>query len=212
MYRYSTENRATACRIPLEGVAALRFAVTGETVPVDIVRANERHFMNIATAGFGAKITAETPEELKHFLGGGAYTLTGVLKAMDFVPYTSTIITPEHSFDDLDILVGAMCNGRQAGGGQVLAPYAHINDGLLDVISITKFSLIDIPQVLNEIKNPSASGTFVKYIQTPWLESRSKNVMPINLDGEPYSNQHVRFEVLPLAIDLVIPKESPCLK
>jgi len=64
---------ATACRIPLEGVAALRFAVTGETVPVDIVRANERHFMNIATAGFGAKITAETPEELKHFLGGCLY-------------------------------------------------------------------------------------------------------------------------------------------
>jgi len=203
---------ATACNIPLESLAALRFAVSGSTIPVDIVKANERHFMNIATAGFGAKVTAETPEELKHFLGGGAYTLTGVLKAMDFVPYTSTIATPEHSFDNLDILVGAICNGRQAGGGQVLAPYAHINDGLLDVISISKFTLIDIPQVLNEIKNPSVSGTFIKYIQTPWLESHSINAMPINLDGEPYSNQHIRFEVLPLAIDLVIPEDSPCLK
>ena len=85
----------------------------------------------MATAGFGAQITAETPVELKNFLGGGAYTLTGVLKAMNFVPYSSTIITPKNSFPKHNFVAGAICNGKQAGGGQVLAPRALINDGLL---------------------------------------------------------------------------------
>ncbi len=113
---------ATACEIPLESLEALRFAVSHSPTPVDIVKANDRHFINMATAGFGAKITAETPVELKNFLGGGAYTLTGVLKAMDFVPYHSHITTPHDTLKNLHIVAGAVCNGKQAGGGQVLAP------------------------------------------------------------------------------------------
>ncbi len=202
---------ATACEIPLESLDALRFAVSHASIPVDIVKANDRHFINMATAGFGAQVTADTPVELKNFLGGGAYTLTGVLKAINFVPYNSNISTPQNSFHNLDIVVGAICNGKQAGGGQVLAPNALINDGLLDIVSISQFTLADIPQVLEEIKNPSHKGSFVKYIQTPWLESTSENIIPVNLDGEPYRSHTIRFEVLPLSIDLVLPKESPCL-
>jgi len=203
---------ATACTIPLQSLDALRFAVSGSSVPVDIVKANERYFINMATAGFGAQVTVDTPVELKNFLGGGAYTLTGVLKAIDFVPYVTNIATPEHTFDGLNIVAGAICNGKQAGGGQVLAPSALINDGLLDVVNISAFKLIDIPTVIDEIKNPTDKGKFVKYVQTPWVVSRSEMLIPVNLDGEPYSSKTIRFEVIPSAIDLVIPKDSPCLK
>ncbi len=203
---------ATACKIPLESLDALRFAVQGTPIPVDIVQANDRHFVNIATAGFGAQITVDTPVALKNFLGGGAYTLTGVLKAIDFVPYSSNITTATNSFKDLHIVAGAICNGKQAGGGQVLAPNALINDGLLCIVSISQFKLADIPQVLEEIKNPSVKGEFIKYVQTSWLESESEKIIPVNLDGEPYSNHKIRFEVVPSAIDLIIPKDSPCLK
>jgi lipid kinase YegS len=203
---------ATACHIPLESLAALRFAVLESTISVDIVKANDRYFINMATAGFGAQVTTETPVELKNFLGGGAYTLTGVLKSMNFIPYHSSISTEENSFKDLNIVAGAICNGKQAGGGQVLAPFALINDGLLDVLSISEFTLADIPQVLEEMKSPSVEGSFIKYVQTPWLESNSKQNIPVNLDGEPYHAKHIRFEIVPHAIDLVLEKDSPCLK
>ena len=203
---------ATACKIPLNSLEALNFAVSNHTIPIDIVKTNDRYFANIATIGFGAKITAETPVELKNFLGGGAYTLTGIFKAMDFVPYRSDITTPNNKLKDLHIVVGAVCNGKQAGGGQRLAPNALINDGLLDIITISHFELSDISQVFQEIDNPSESGEFIRYIQTPWLETHSKQNMPVNLDGEPYSSEQIRFEVIPLAIDLVIAPNSPCLK
>ena len=202
---------ATACRIPLDSLEALRLAVSGSSMVVDIARANERHFINMATGGFGAQVTAETPVELKNFLGGGAYTLTGVLKAINFVPFRGKMRTPAVEAE-LTGVVAAVCNGRQAGGGQVLAPRAYINDGLLDVLIVSHFSLADIPQVLGEIRNPQADGRYIKYFQTPWLESTSDEVIPVNLDGEPYRNREIRFEIVPAAIDLVLPESCPCLK
>jgi lipid kinase YegS len=204
---------ASSCEIPLNPLDALRFAVSNQSTSIDVVKTNDRYFINIATLGFGAHITSETPVELKNFLGGGAYALSGVLKAMDFIPYKSRIETPNMSsnFKDVTIVVGAICNGKQAGGGQILSPNAKINDGLLDVVNISEFSLIDIPQILDEIKNPSIRGDLVKYLQTPWIESHSDEIIPVNLDGEPYSSHKIRFEVVPFAVELVIDKNSPCL-
>lgn len=202
---------ATACQIPSNSLEALRLATSGTCRVVDIARANERHFMNMATGGFGAQVTAETPIELKNFLGGGAYTLTGVLKAINFVPFRGKMKTPTVEAE-LTGIVAAVCNGRQAGGGQVLAPQAFINDGLLDVVVVSEFPLSQIPQVIQEIQNSTADGRYVKYFQTPWLESTSEEIIPVNLDGEPYKNKQIRFEIVPEAIDLVLPDSCPCIQ
>jgi len=204
---------ASACEIPLDTLEALRFAISTQSTSIDVVQANDRYFINIATAGFGAHITSETPIELKNFLGGGAYALSGVLKAMDFVPYKSIIETANGGGElkNVTIVAGAICNGKQAGGGQLLAPNAKINDGKLDVVNISEFTLIDIPQIIEEITNPFVNRKFIQYAQTPWLESHSEEIIPINLDGEPYSSHKIRFEVIPFAVELVISKNSPCL-
>ena len=60
---------ASACQIPLNSLEALRLAVSGSCTAVDIAKANERHFANMATGGFGAQVTAETPVELKKIFG-----------------------------------------------------------------------------------------------------------------------------------------------
>lgn len=201
---------ATACQIPMDSLEALRLAVSGSPVSIDIAKANDRHFVNMATAGFGAQVTADTPVELKNFLGGGAYTLTGVLKAIDFVPYKGHMRTPDFDTEQTGV-VAAVCNGRQAGGGQVLAPKAFINDGLLDVVVISHAPLTELHVLLDEIQNPPVNGKYIKYFKTPWLESDSKEIIPVNLDGEPYQNRKIRFEIIPNAIDLILPEECPVL-
>lgn len=202
---------ATACQIPRDSLAALQLAVSGTTHKVDIVRANDRHFVNMATAGFGAQVTAETPVELKNFLGGGAYTLTGVFQAIKYVPFRGTVKTSDRKLEKTGV-VGAVCNGRQAGGGQILAPNAFINDGLLDVVIVASFPLADLAVVLEEIRNPGSEGRYIHYFQTPWMETSSDGDIPVNLDGEPYRSQSIRFEVVPGAIQLVLPGYCPCLK
>ncbi|MGR5159413.1 lipid kinase YegS [Vibrio owensii] len=201
---------ATATKIPTTIRESIELAVNGDAVAVDSVQANDRYFMNIAAAGFGAEITAETPVELKNFLGGGAYTLTGLVKALGFKPYDGSLTIEQGSYQG-EILVGAFCNSRLAGGGQELAPNALIDDGLMDITLVHPFLPHELPQVIDEIQNPTETGQFVKHTQASWLEIDFPKTLPLNLDGEPYRSNKIRFDVKPQSICLVLPPHCPCL-
>ncbi|HHX8586608.1 lipid kinase YegS [Vibrio alginolyticus] len=201
---------ATAIQVPNSIKASLSLAVEGQSALVDCVKANDRCFINVATAGFGAEVTAETPVELKNFLGGGAYTLTGVIKALGFKPYDGTIKIEGGAYQG-EMLLGAFCNGRLAGGGQELAPKAMINDGMMDLTLVRPFLPHELPKVIDEINNPSEKGEFVKYTKASWLEIDFPNPLPLNLDGEPYHSRIIRFDVQPKSIRLVVPQDCPCL-
>lgn len=199
---------ATGCTIPADPLAALSLAQSGRAYAVDGVRANKYHFINVASGGFGAQVTSNTPVALKNFLGGGAYTLSGLVQAVSFAPYRGELRMPEGSLQS-DVIVGAVCNGRQAGGGQQLSPDAMIDDGLLDIVALNSFPKADLGQVVKELTEPETSGVYVKRFRVPWAEWESDVEMPINLDGEPIKARQIRFEVLPGAIQLVLPDNCP---
>jgi lipid kinase YegS len=201
---------ATACSIPSDPLAALELAQSGQSCAVDGVRANEFHFINVASGGFGAQVTATTPVALKNFLGGGAYTLSAMVQALKFVSYKGELRMPQESLQN-DVIVGAVCNGKQAGGGQQLAPSAFIDDGLLDIVGLLRFPPIDLGQVIRELTESEVSGDYIKRYRVPWAEWESDVAMPINLDGEPIKTNKIRFEVLPGAIKLVLPKNCPLI-
>lgn len=203
---------ATACGIPVETYQALSLALNGDSYWVDAVSANEQYFINTATAGFGAQVTATTPVALKNFLGGGAYTLSGLVQAINFQPFVGkvTVGTRERM---ANVVVGAVCNGRTAGGGQPLAPNAYIDDGVLDTFTIESFTSADIATVLEELQSDSVStdSQFVHKQAVKSVEWQSDVVMPINLDGEPISASRLTIKVVPGAIKLVLPNKSPVL-
>ena len=202
---------ATCCTIPTEPLAALQLALEAEPVNVDLVQANDRYFLNVASAGFGAAVTTETPVELKNFLAGGAYTLMGMIKILNFTPYSVRLKAEEYEYEG-EAVIGAICNGRQAGGGQVLARDAFLNDGVFDVLIARPFPLNAIEQVAAELRTPSPSGEYITLFQSRWLESFANEPIPVNLDGEPISGNSIRFEVLPETIRLAVPEGCPCIK
>lgn len=202
---------ALACDIPIDLLAALNLAQTGKAYHVDGVKANEFHFINVASGGFGAQVTNSTPIALKNFLGGGAYTISGLVQAASFIPYRGELHIPNKTLQK-EVIIGAVCNGRQAGGGKQLAPNAMINDGLIDAVALTSFPQKAIGQVIKELTDPKANGQYVKRFRVPWAEWKSDIEIPINLDGEPIKARRIRFEVLPGAIKLVLPINCPMLK
>ena len=201
---------ATACGLPDNPLSAINLAQRGKTSSVDCIQANEQYFINVASGGFGAHVTANTPVELKNFLGGGAYTISGLIQAVKFVPYQGELRTPEGTLKSKAI-IGAACNGRQAGGGQQLAPDALINDGLMDLVALLDFPKERLLQVIKEVQDPDSNGDYVKRYRVPWAEWESDVAMPTNLDGEPYTTNRMRFEVIPGAIQLVLPEDCPLL-
>jgi len=202
---------ATACELPVLPLEALRLALEGESYPVDVVKANERYFINVASSGFGAQIVADTPTSLKNFLGGGAYTLSAVVKALNFTSHNGKLIMEKMEIEGKSI-AGVVCNGRQAGGGQILAPNAYIDDGLLDIVVILEFPIADLGQVIAEILDHEHSGIYVKRFQERWVESIPDQKRSVNLDGEPYEAERICFEILEHEISLILPKGCPTLK
>ena len=201
---------ASACGIPMDPGDALNLAIHGKPYAVDIAMANDRYFINVATGGFVTQVTAEVPVQLKNLLGGSAYALAAILKSASFEPAQGRL-KAEGVHLEGSAIAGAVCNNRQAGGGQVLAPDAFIDDGLLDVMIILTFPLSDLMQVIQEILNPSISGRYVRRFQTKWVESWPERKRSINLDGEPYEADYIRFDIKPGDIEIVLPDDCPCL-
>ena len=206
---------ATACQIPVEADAALTLALNGNAYLIDMACANERYFINVASAGFGAKVTVDTPVELKDLLGGQAYFISGLVQALNFTPYegkyTATLANGETVEQEGAGLLGAVCNGRLAGGGQNLAPNALLNDGLLDVFLVRHFPRTALKQVIDELIDPNINGKYVTRMQVRSITLEATQPLPVNLDGEPtIANKHT-ISIMPNAISLVLPAASPVL-
>jgi lipid kinase YegS len=201
---------AAGCGIPREPAMAIALCMRGEAVPVDVGKANNRWFINAASSGFGAEITATTSPELKRLLGPAAYAVMGAILAINLHHYQGRLILPgrEITGGGPMAIVG---NGRQTGGGIQVAPRACIDDGLLDVLVVRQISPTALLAAARELQQLPPDGEYISYWQTPWLEVHSEESIPVNLDGEPQRFSTVRYEAVPKAIQLIVPPNCQLL-
>lgn len=205
----SANDFARAAGIPLEPFEAL--ALLDEPAqPVDMGEMNGQLFVNMATGGFGSKVTATTSEELKRVLGGGAYLLTGLTRFAEIQSTQGHFRGPGFDWQGEFLALG-IGNGRQAGGGQLLCPQATINDGLLDVCIVP--APADTVGTLGTLLSGGLLGVEAVSVsaRVAWLEVEAPESIDINLDGEPFSGERLRFEARPGALRLHLPADSPLL-
>ncbi|WP_343710962.1 lipid kinase YegS [Kosakonia radicincitans] len=200
---------ATSAGIPETLEKALQLAIVGKAVAIDIARVNDKTcFINMATGGFGTRITTETPEKLKAALGGVSYLIHGLLR-LDKLKADRCEIRGEDFQWQGDALVIGIGNGRQAGGGQQLCPQALINDGLLHLRIFTGEELL--PALLTTLTQPDDNPHIIDG-KSAWFEISAPHEITFNLDGEPLSGEHFRVEVLPNALQCRLPPDCPLLR
>lgn len=198
---------ARGAGIPLEAAAALELALLGRLRKIDAVTVNERAFLNMATGGFGAQLTVETPEDQKALLGGFAYLLTGLTRFASITADEGRISGPDFEWSGR-FLVLAIGNGRQAGGGHRLCPEALLDNGLLDVRIIAGDELL--PALMSRLLEGEDGESVVK-ARLPWLTLHTPNEIYLNLDGEPLAGREFRVEVQAAALRCRLPDDCPLL-
>ena len=201
---------AIGCGVPNNPAEALALCMRGEGVPIDVGRANDDWFINAATSGFGAEITATTSPELKRLLGPAAYTVMGAILAINLQHYVGRLVLPNREITGTGP-VAIVGNGRQTGGGIQVTPRAYIDDGLLDVLIVRQISPTALLAAARELQQLPADGEYISYWQTPWLEVHPEEEIPVSLDGEPLRFATIRYEVVPKAISLIVPPKCPLL-
>ena len=192
--------------IPLDDLpAALELACTAEARPVDVGRMNGDYFINVASGGFGAEVTATTPVGLKKTLGGAAYTLMGLVKLVQLTPYSGRITYPDGQSETGEMLVMAVGNSRYAGGAFDVAPLADVADGLLDLAVLSPWPQKDTPRAVKELAAPlDPDNRYLRYRQLSSFVIESDQPLHINLDGEPVTDTRFRFETVPGALRMAL--------
>ena len=200
---------ATSVGIPDDLDKALKLAIAANATAIDMVQVNDKTcFINMATGGFGTRITTETPEKLKAALGGVSYFIHGLMRMDTLKPDICDIRGEDFHWQGKALVIG-IGNGRQAGGGQQLCPTALINDGLLQLRIFTGEELL--PGLLSALTQSEDNPNIIDGASS-WFDIRAPHEITFNLDGEPLSGQEFHIEILPEALRCRLPPGCPLLR
>jgi len=206
---FGTANDFATCigMTNLSAEGALFLFAEGAPVPIDVGLCNGRHFINVASGGFGAEVTASTSPTLKELLGGLAYTVAGAVKLLTDEQRQVRLRTPAGEWAG-PLLLFSVGNSRSAGGYAV-APKARLDDGLLDLAIVPWAEVFDVPDLVEDLfAETLREGRMVRYEQTPWLEAEARGQLHVNLDGEPMLGTSFRIEIQPRRLPFFLPDDA----
>ncbi|QDH21929.1 diacylglycerol kinase [Saccharibacillus brassicae] len=170
----------------------------GESRPIDLGRANDRYFINIAGGGSLTELTYEVPSRLKTMIGQLAYYFKGIEKMVNLTPMQLKIEAEGQGEIEGEFMIFLIGNTNSVGGFEKLMPDARIDDGLLDVILLKKCNLAELIRVVSMAqRGDHFNDPNVIYFRTQRLEVTSPNNVLLNLDGELGGKLPGVFEVLP---------------
>jgi diacylglycerol kinase (ATP) len=179
---------------------------------IDVVRvvagATERHFVNIAGAGFDSEVN-ETANAMTVRLGStGTYVLAVLRTLKTFTPARYEITVDAETLT-LSAMLAIVGNSVSYGGGMRVLPTASITDGLLDVCIVEELSrgafLRAFPRVFR--------GTHVSHPKVRMLRGRTVKVeadrrIQVYADGERVGPLPAIFEIEPGALRAVVDLEA----
>ncbi|ANS73196.1 lipid kinase [Paenibacillus yonginensis] len=172
--------------------------INGATRPIDIGKANDRYFINIAGGGSLTQLTYEVPSRLKTMIGQLAYYMKGIEKMVNLSPTELTIAAEGYEPMHGEFMMFLIANSNSVGGFEKLAPDARIDDGLLDVIAVKRCNLAEfIRLVTMALRGDHFNDSHVVYFKTKRMEITSPGPVLLNLDGELGGQLPGVFEILP---------------
>ena len=172
-----------------------------------------RYFLNAAGTGLDEMVCSSTNLMKQQGKGGTIRYLISLVKCMlkYKVTHVQISIDDQMVFDD-NILSVSVGNCRYNGGGMMMMPTAVPNDGLLDVTVIRKVSMFKFAANVKNIYD----GSFIKKINEVQTFKGKKirivsippHSLRVETEGENLNNSPFDFDILPKAINMVIPKET----
>jgi YegS/Rv2252/BmrU family lipid kinase len=175
----------------------------GKVVAVDLPKANDTHFIQLAGVGLDAEVVRKTTADSKKALGPLSYLLTLVQVAAHKPPRVVVETEGGRIREGSFVLIG---NGRLYGGPFPVFKRASLHDGLLDVLVFQNQTHWDVVRYFQAI----AFGTHpelpdVEYFQTSSIKVTSSGDVPVELDGEVAGMLPCLFSVEPQKLRVMAP-------
>jgi YegS/Rv2252/BmrU family lipid kinase len=167
-----------------------------------------RHYINIADAGIGGDVSERVNHGRRLINGEVTFLLASIAALLRWRNKPMRVVIDDQEPRDVVAQQVVVANCEYFGGGMRVAPGAHPDDGLLDVVVIGDVSTWENIRGLGEIRdgkhlekeNPKVSHTLARRVEV----SSSERVC-LDVDGEVPGLLPAVFEVQPGALDVVCP-------
>ncbi len=179
---------------PTDPLRAVRRMVCADPLATDLGWAGEHPFLTVASVGFDSKVIEEAAR-LPKWLGRGVYAAAALrcLKSWRHVDFHLTLDGAPSQVSGWTV---AASNGGVYGGGMRIAPDAGLDDGLLDVVTLSKSSrahmLLGMPKVFF---GAHLSDPIFSLQRAQQLQIRSEAPLVLYAAGEPAGELPARIWV-----------------
>lgn len=198
--------------VPFDLTGAAALLSTGRRQRYDVGVCNGLFFNNSFAAGLDAKVTAKAVEYKVTKRRSGLWLyLTALLHVLfkDLGAFTLDISFDGVPVETRETLIVAITNGATYGGGFKITPDADATDGLFDVCMIDPLGLAEalwrLPFV---IMGRHTKMNVVHMSRHTSATIDSPVPLPAQIDGEVMFERSYKIEMLPGAIECVVPAEG----
>ena len=163
----------------------IEIAISGNEARVDVGVCNDRKFLNGVGIGFDGQIVADMLNRNIPLLTGQAKYYYHVLQILSSYRERKFTIEMDQSPVEKELILMTIAKGTTFGGGFILTPHAHLDDGKLAICSIGKFPSISRWLNIHRLQK----GTHDKLKQVDFLKAESIKIQENSLleghvDGE----------------------------
>jgi len=193
--------------IPDSLFEACRAIATGKKRYIDLGIVNGKYFFNVASIGLSVDITNNLTKEAKRQWGVLAYAITASKMILQSRRFTAEISCHGESkiVKTLQVAVG---NGRHYGGGMTIAHDATIDDQRLDLYSLEVKYCWQFIGMLPSIWQGKYQESFgFRSLSGSVISVYTRKPRPINTDGEIVTYTPAHFQVVPLALAVMVPRK-----
>ncbi|UYQ77257.1 diacylglycerol kinase family protein [Glutamicibacter sp. JL.03c] len=196
----------------LDESEAIRTALAGRAVPVDLIRcttdAGESVCAVMGGLGFDAKIMGNTNADLKKTIKAGAYVVAAA-QQFSLTPFDCTVKIDGEPVQDHSSIMTLVGNVGRLMGGINLIPAAVPTDGKIDVMVASPTGARELASLARGI----VLGTDAKsldYQQGQVIEIHADQPVACQLDGDyAGTSRFFRAEVMPAALAIMLDAEGP---
>ncbi|MBE7092975.1 MAG: diacylglycerol kinase family lipid kinase [Clostridiales bacterium] len=166
--------------------AQLDAIIQGKTKKIDYIQINEKRSLNVAGTGFDIDILL-LERKLRKFLSGSFCYYAALIITIFTLKFRkfSIKIDDEKEINE-DCLIMSLANGKYFGGGMPISLDSRLDDGIMDLVLITKLPFYHIPGILIKfMKGKLQEETrYVKTYRVKKVECSVKPEVQMQTDGE----------------------------
>ena len=191
--------------IPADPGGAVAVLAEGNAKEIDVGEVNGRRFLCVASCGFDSDAN-RIANEARLVRGNLVYAYAAIRALIAWRPAKFTIVLDEQEPIEYDGYSVAVGNSRAFGGGMFVAPHAELDDGRLDVITVSDVSKLRYARGLPKaFKGTHLQNDEVTEFRAGTVEIRADRDFAVYADGEHLTDLPATVTVLPRALQVIAP-------